>query len=313
MGAASGRPHLEGCREVVRAVTRLERMNLLKGLLFVSPWLVGFVVFLAYPMLYAGYLSFTEYTGFTAPEWIGVGNYIELFHDESFWKSLGNTLYYTALAVPLGVVVALVLAVAMNQKLREVAFYRTAIYLPSALPVFALSIIFIWLLNPRYGLFNLILGLFGVPPINWLGDPQWSKLSIVLVAQMGAGQFALIFLGGLQGIPQTLYEAVELDGATSWQKFRYITLPLISPVILYDIMVGLGLGMQVFTPALIMTNGGPLDSTLFYALYLYRNAFAYNRMGYAAAMSWLLLLLCIGIALVVFRWAQRWVHYEVGE
>jgi multiple sugar transport system permease protein len=294
-------------------MSRRERYNLMIGLLFISPWVIGFLAFLVYPIISSAYLSFTRFSGFGAATWIGWGNYTRMAQDALFWKSLYNTAYYTLLAVPIGVVVAIVLAVAMNQRLREIPVYRAALYLPSVLPIYALSFIFIWLLNPRYGLINLVLHWFGVPPIDWLGNPDWAKFSIVLLAQLGAGQYALIFLASIRGIPQTLYDSAEIDGASQWHKFRFITLPLITPVILYDVIIGLGLGLQVFAPSYIITGGGPVNSTLFYVYYLYNNAFRYSQVGYASALSWVLFILSVVLAYGVFRWSRRWVNYEVGS
>src|ERR1700731_5416149 len=231
--------------------------SLLVGLLFISPWIVGFFLFLVYPVFANFYLGMTQYSGFGPPQWIGLQNYVELVRDPLFWKSLYNTFYYVILAVPLGVLVAICLALAMNQKVREVAVYRMLLYLPSIAPIFALSMMLIWLLNPRFGLFNYLLGLLHIPAINWLGDTRWSKLAIVLVAQFGAGNFGLVFLTALRAIPARLYDAASLDGAGHWQKFWYITLPLLTPTILYDIIVGIGLAVQVFVPAYIMTGGVP--------------------------------------------------------
>ncbi len=295
-------------------MSKKERYNLLIGLLFISPWIVGFLAFLVYPIAYSAYLSFTEITGYGAAletRWAGLANYQRMLTDNLMWKSLYNTAYYTVLAVPIGLAVAIVLALAMNQRLREVPLYRAAFYLPGVLPTFAVSIVFVWLLNPRYGLVNLVLGVFGVSAINWFGDPAFSKIAIVILAQLGAGQYALIFLAGMRGIPQTLYDAAEVDGASGWRKFRHITLPLLTPVILYDLIVGLGFGLQVFEQAYITTNGGPADSTLFYVFYLYNNAFRYSQMGYAAAQSWILFLISIALAGVLFWWSKRWVNYEV--
>lgn len=292
-------------------MARNGRRELYWGLAFISPWIVGFGAFVVYPMINAGYLSFTRFSGFGDARWIGLGNYARLFRDDLFWLSLWNTAYYVALAVPIGLVVALILALAMNQRLKEVAWYRTAFYLPSILPLFALSLIFVWLLNPRFGLFNHVLSTVGLPPINWLGDPRWSKIALVLVAQLGAGHAAVIFLAGLRAIPQTLYDAATIDGASDGQKLFRITLPLLTPALLYNLISAIGVNLQIFTQAYIMTGGGPVDSTLFYALYLYRNAFNYSEMGYASAMSWILFLLNLALALFVFSRARRWVSYEV--
>jgi multiple sugar transport system permease protein len=295
---------------------KTERANLRLGLLFISPWIIGFLAFLAYPLYYTLRISFTRFSGFGEATWIGLANYERMLTDNLFWKSLGNTLYYTTLAVPIGVVVAMVLALAMNQRLREVSIYRGALFLPSILPLFAVSFIFIALMDPIRGIFNQILGLIGIPAINWFADPRYAKLALVLLAQLGAGQIALIFLAGLKGIPATLYEAAEIDGAGAWTKFWNITLPLMTPIILYDIILGLSLGLQAFTQAYVIgagpagSVGNPANSTLFYVLYLYLNAFRYSQMGYAAALGWVLFIVTFLLALLVFRWARRWVHYE---
>jgi len=291
-------------------LTKRQRKNLGVGLLFVSPWIIGFLAFLVYPIIYTLRISFTQYTGFGEPVWVGLGNYRDLLNDQLFWKSLYNTLYYTALAVPLGVVVAMGLALAMNQPLPEVPIYRAILYLPSIIPLFALSFIFLILLNPTQGIFNQVLIALGLPNINWFGDPAWTKLAFVFLAQFGAGQVALIFLAGLKGIPVTLYEAAMLDGAGVLSRFRNITIPMMTPVILYDLILGISLGLQVFTQAYIITQGGPADSSRFYVVYLYDNAFRYGKMGYASAMAWILFLITFVLAMAVFRWSRSWVYYE---
>ena len=294
-----------------RRKIRQDLRSLLVGLLFISPWIVGFFLFLVYPVVANFYLGMTQYSGFGPPQWIGLQNYVELVRDPLFWKSLSNTLYYVILAVPLGVFVAIALAMAMNQKVREVAVYRMLLYLPSIAPVFALSMMLIWLLNPRYGLFNYLLGLLHIPAINWLGDSHWSKLAIVLIAQFGAGQFGLIFLAALRAIPSSLYDAASLDGAGPWRKFFYITLPLLTPTILYDVIIGIGFGLQVFAPAYIMTDGGPLNSTMFTALYIYKNAFEYSRVGFAATVSGILFAINATLAIVTFWSSKYWVNYTL--
>ena len=285
--------------------------NLLLGLLFISPWIIGFFLFLVYPVLSNFHLGMTQYSGFGEPEWIEFRNYEELARDPLFWTSLYNTFYYVVLAVPLGVVVAIALAMAMNQKVREVTLYRALLYIPGIAPVFALSMMLVWLLNPRFGLFNYLLGLLHIPAINWLGDIRWSKLAIVLVAQFGAGHIGLIFLTALRAIPARLYDAASLDGAGHWRKFWYITLPLLTPTILYDIIIGIGLGLQVFVPAYIMTGGGPLNSTMFTALYIYKNAFEYSRVGLAAAVSGILFVINAILAVSIFWSSKYWVNYHL--
>lgn len=296
----------------------IERRNLRWGLLFISPWLFGFIVLGIFPILYTFYLSLTRYSGIKAPILIGVQNYQRMAADPLFLKAAYNTLYYTLLAVPVGVVVAMVLALAMNRKVREVAVYRAIFYLPSILPVFAISFVFVVLLNPGYGLVNWVLSALGLPSPNWLGDPAYTKLALVMIAQLGAGQFALVFLAGLRGIPIELYESAEIDGAGAWNKFRNITLPMMTPIILYDLIIGLSFGLQVFTSAYILTGGGRTaagadNSLLTYVFYLYKQAFQFGQMGYAAALSVVMFVVSLILAGAVFRWARSWVFYGGEE
>jgi multiple sugar transport system permease protein len=295
------------------SITRAERKNLLLALLFISPWIFGFLAFLIYPIWYTIRLSFTRYGGFGEPMWIGLDNYRYMLDDSVFWTSVWNTLYYTALAVPIGVVVAMVLALAMNQPLPEIPIYRAILFLPSVLPLFAISFIFITLLDPNQGIVNEFLRKFGLHPPNWFGDPAYAKIGIVMIAQFGAGQVALIFLAGLKGIPQHLYEAAMLDGANAWRRFWSVTLPLMTPIILYDLILGISLGLQVFTQAYIITAGGPAQATTFYVYYLYNNAFRYGgQMGYASAMAVVLFIVTFAIAGFVFLTSDKWVTYDVA-
>ncbi|MBA2758706.1 MAG: sugar ABC transporter permease [Chloroflexia bacterium] len=294
-------------------MTRTERKNLWLGLLFISPWIIGFLAFLVYPIWYTVELSFTRYGGFGVPEWIGLDNYTRMLDDRLFWISVWNTVYYTGLAVPIGVVVAMVLALAMNQPLPEIPIYRAILFLPSVLPLFAVSFIFLTLLDPNDGIVNELLRRIGFSPPNWFGDPDYAKIGIVAIAQFGAGQIALVFLAGLKGIPQHLYEAAMLDGAGPIRRFFSVTLPLLTPIILYDIILGISLGMQVFTQSYIITQGGPAQSTTFYVYYLYDNAFTYGgQMGYASAMAVVLFLFTFIIAGLVFVTSKRWVHYDLS-
>jgi len=301
-----------------RRLGPMERRNLKWGLIFISPWLFGFIVFGIFPILYTFYLSLTRYSGIKPPIFIGIANYQRMVADPLFLKSAYNTLYYTFLAVPVGVVVAMVLALAMNRKVREVAVYRAIYYLPSILPVFAISFVFVVLLNPGYGLVNWFLSVLGLPSPNWLGDPAYTKIALVMIAQLGAGQFALVFLAGLRGIPHELYESAEIDGATGWRRFRSITLPLMTPIILYDLIIGLSFGLQVFTSAYILTGGGRTaagadNSLLTYVFYLYKQAFQFGQMGYAAALSVVMFVVSVALAAAVFRWARGWVFYGGEE
>ena len=271
-----------------RSLTKTEWRNLRLGLLFISPWIFGFIALTAYPIYYTVRISFTRYSGFGEPLWIGLANYQRMFTDDLFWLSLYNTLYYTLLAVPIGVVVAMVLALAMNRPLREVGAYRSALVMPSVPAIRGGDVRVHRHVLTRYGGSSTSSsGCSGSRPINWLGDPATAKLGLVMLAQLGAGAVAIIFLAGLKGIPLTLYEAAEIDGASAWQRFRNITLPMMTPVILYDIILGLSLGLNQFLTPYIVGGGvgNPANSTLFYVVYLYLNAFRYSQMGYAAAMS----------------------------
>src|SRR5256714_6129874 len=317
--AAQTKPAQTAPRPARFNLGKVERRNLRWGLLFISPWLIGFLVFGVFPILYTFYLSLTRYSGLREPTFIGVNNYTRLAADPLFWKSAYNTLYYTILAVPIGVVVAMLLAMAMNQKVREGTIYRAIFYLPSILPVFAISFIFVVLLNPGYGLVNWLLSSVGLPSPNWLGDKDYTKLALVMIAQLGAGQWALVFLAGLRGIPTELYESAEIDGAGPFRKFISITLPLMTPVILYDIIIGLSFGLQVFTSAYILTgggtrgSGGPDNSLLTYVYYIYKEAFQFGAMGYPAALSVVLFVVSLLLAGAVFRWARGWVFYGAED
>lgn len=289
-----------------------DRRNLRTGLWFISPWIIGFAVFVLYPIGYSFAVSLTSYTGLASPEWVGLRNYARLVADPLAWTSTSNTLFYTGLAVSVGLVVALVLALAMNRNVREVAAYRTALYLPSLIPIFAMSFIFIVFVNPQYGLVNRFLGLFGAPAANYLGEPGTAKLVIVAMAQLGAGNAALIFLAGLHAIPQTLYESARIDGAGPVTSFRHITLPLLTPALLFNLITALSAGLQVFTQGYVLTNGGPNNGTLFFLHYLYRNAFSYAQLGYASALAIALFAVGLVMAVVVYTLARRFVHYDTN-
>lgn len=281
------------------------------GYLLLAPWLVGLCALIIYPLIYNVYLGFTEYNGFGVPEWIGFENYTRLFfQDGVFWTSAWNTAYYTFFGILIAVPFTILMAVAMNVEIRETAIIRAILVIPSILPIFALSLVFVWLLNPRFGLVNYLLSFLGVPPIDWLGDVSWAKFSLVVLAQLGAGQVALIYLAAMQGISADLYEAAKLDGANSWQRFWTITLPLISPIIQYQVLIGIGVGLSVFTQAYVMTGGGPQDATLFYALYVYQQVFSYADFGYGAAAATVLFMVSLILAVLVFRLSANRVHYE---
>lgn len=275
--------------------------------IFILPWLIGLFGFTLYPIFYTVYLSFTRYSGIKPPVWIGLDNYRRLFEDQVYSKVVWNTFYYVLMAVPIGVVVAMVLALCMNADLPEIPIYRTILYLP----LVALSFIFMTLLDPNKGIVNQILSTVGLGTPNWFGSPQWVKPAIVVMAQFTAGQVALVFLAGLKGIPQSLYEAAMLDGAGVFSRFRNITLPLMTPVILYDLILGISGGLQVFTQSFIITGGGPAKASTFMANYIYDNAFRFNNMGYASAQGVVLFLITFAVAGIVFTTSNKWVHYDL--
>jgi len=298
-------------------LTRLEKRNLRNGLLFISPWLIGFLGLQIYPIGYSFYLSLTEYSGFGKATFIGMQNFLSMRTDPVILSTVYNTLYYTALAVPIGIVVAIIIALCMNQKVKEVSVYRALLYLPSILPAFAL--VFVWLVftNAQFGLLNQVLIWFKLPVIDWIGDPRFTKPSLVILAQFGAGGPALIFLASLRSIPKDLYESAEIDGAGVFRKFFRITLPMMTPIILYQLIMGLSGGLQVFTQAYIISGGaragtvGSQNSLYFYVLYIWRNAFMFSRMGYAASLSVMFFIVSVIIAMIVFRWGRSWVNYDV--
>ena len=294
--------------------TLLRRRQLRMGLLFISPWIVGVLIFVIYPLVYSVVISLTRYSGMLTPTFIGTQNYQAAFTDPLVATASGNTLFYAALAVPIGLVVAILLALAMNRNVREVAVYRTALYLPSLVPAFALSFIFVVFVNPQFGLLNRFLALFGGANTDLLSEPTSAKVVIVVMAQLAAGNAALIFLAGLRNIPATIYEAARVDGAGPMRQFFSITLPLLSPAILFNLITGISGALQVFTEAYVLTNGvgGPDNGTLFYMFYLYKNAFSYAQLGYASALAVLLFVAGMLMAGLVYFISRRLVNYDVA-
>lgn len=283
----------------------------LVGYAFISPWLLGFLAFTAYPFLSSIYLSFTRYNIVTAPVWIGAANYRTLLTGDSlFWKSLGVTFQFALVAVPLGIVLGVALALLLNLNLRGMGVYRTIFFLPSILPTVATSVVFLWLFNPEIGLINRLLTTVGITGPEWLQSPKWALPSLVLLSLWAVGGSMVIYLAGLKDIPAHLYEAATIDGANAFQRMRSITLPMLTPVIFFNMVMGLIGVFQYFTEAYIMTQGGPEDSTHFYALYLFERAWRYLDMGYASAMAWVLFLVIMTLTGVLFGTQRRWVHYE---
>lgn len=283
------------------------------GFLFISPWLAGFLIFTLGPMLTSAWLSLNKYDLNTI-EFVGLENYRRLLaHDPLFWKSLQNTLVYAVFTVPLGICGSLAIALLLNQNVRGQRLFRTLFYLPSLVPAVASAILWQWVFNADNGILNLSLSVFGLPNIEWLQDEKWTMPAFVIMSLWGVGGGRMIiFLAGLQGIPESYYEAARLDGATPWQMFRRITLPMLSPVMFFNLILGVIGAFQVFTSAYVMTGGGPNNASLFYSLYLFRNAFEYFKLGKASAMAWLLFALLLVLTLIQFKFSKRWVYYE-GE
>jgi multiple sugar transport system permease protein len=293
----------------------LRRHEALVGLLFVSPWIIGLAVFTTYPVLASIYLSFTEYSIVKPPRWVGLQNYETMFTtDPLFWTAVKNSASFAIVSVPLRLAIAFLLALLLSLNVRFIGAYRTLFYLPALVPPVAGTIIFVLMFDPRSGLINQGLQLVGLEPIGWLIDPAWSKPAIVILSLWGLGVDALIFLAGLKDIPNDLLEAASLDGAGPMQRLLRITLPLLTPVILFNLVMGVIASFQVFTQALVIggTDGGPLDSTLMYMVLIYRNAFRYFSMGYASALSVVLFLAVVAVTLLIFRSSRWWVYYE-GE
>lgn len=299
---------------------RKELYKVLKGLAFASPWLIGFLWLTLYPLLASLYYGFTEYAILSAPEWVGLNNFIKMFtRDKFYWISVKNTLYFVAISVPAGTILSIALALLLNAKVRFMSIYRTVYYFPTVVPVVATIMLWAWILNPRVGPLNFLLNLIGIPGPAWMADPNWSKPALIIISLWGMGGSTVIYLAGLQDIPVHLYEAAELDGATGLQKIFNVTLPLLTPTILFNVIMGLIGGFQYFSQAFLSSAldggpggaalGSPANSLLFYNLYLYRNAFGYYEMGYASAMAWVLLIFVLLLTLLIFKLTGRFVYY----
>ncbi|MFT3788916.1 MAG: sugar ABC transporter permease [Tepidisphaeraceae bacterium] len=294
------------------------------ALFFAAPWIIGFAVFTGGPILFSIVLSFTQYDVLSPARYVGAGNYGEVLSDPLVYKSLGNTAFML-IRIPITMAIGLGIAMLLNRQLRGIGGYRTAFYMPAIVPVVASSLLWIWLLNPNIGVINQLLDwLFHLPPArwiesltglkltapNWLQDPAWSKPALILMGARSAGAGMIVWLAGLQSIPQQLYEAASIDGAGNWRQFRHVTLPMLSPYILFNFIVGIIGTLQIFNEAYIMTTGGPDNSTLFYAYHLFREAFQYFRMGYASALAWVLFVIVLALTLLQLYLSKRWVHYD---
>ena len=295
------------------------------ALLFVSPWILGFIVFLAYPLSASIYYSFCNYSVLKAPVWVGLANYRNLIGDDVFRTTLVNTLEYAAMALPVGMAIAIGLAMMLNAKIKGQTIYRTIFYVPSLVPGVPLAVLWLWVFNGKQGIINAVLqpvlnsvskalGAVGIHTVltapQWLSDAAWAKPALVIMSAWGAGNAMLIYLAGLQDVPQPLYEAADLDGAGWWAKTWHVTLPMLSPVILFNGIMGIIGALQVFTiPYIMFPGGSPARSTYFYAMYLYDNAFVYLKMGYACAMGWIMFAITVVLTIAAHRLSDKYVHY----
>ncbi len=296
-------------------------------LAFMSPWILGFSVFFGYPLVMSAYLSFTHYDLLSSPKWIGLANYRYLFTtDQTVWPAVKNTLWFIAIAIPLQVLFALGIAIMLSRARRGIGVFRTVFYLPALAPPVAATLGFVYLLNPATGPVNTILAKLGIQGPLWFDSPHWAKPSLTLLALWGIGNTMIIFLAAVLDVPRHLYESAELDGAGFWARLRYVTLPTISPVILFAVVIGVIEGLQYFTQAYVAANvaggsasysaeaanalGYPEDSTLFYPVLLYQQGFRYFNMGYASAMAMLLLVVAFAVTFVIVQNSRRFVHYQ---
>lgn len=279
--------------------------------LFIGLWLIGFVVFSGGPILASLFFSFTNWTGLTSMEWIGLGNFQELlFEDSLFWTATRNTFFYSFGAVTLGTLGALFVAILINQKLPGTTLLRVIYYLPSIASGVAISILWIWLFNPQSGLVNYALSLIGIEGPLWLASPSWALPALIIKSVWGIGANMIILLAGLQAIPHSLYEAAKIDGANPVQEFRSVTLPMLSPVLFFVLIISTINSFQILTDVLVMTQGGPGTATYVYVYMIYQNAFQYLKMGYASALAWILFIIILGLTLLQLWGSSKWVYYE---
>lgn len=290
-----------------------EFRSIAKGLLFISPWLLGFFAFTIYPIIASLYYSFTRYDIISTPKWIGLTNYQRLlFEDDKFRVVIWNTLYFVVIGVPLGVAVAFLLATLLNNEIKFRSFFRTIFFLPSIVPTVATAMVWLWIYNARFGLINSNLAAWGFQAIPWLSSPTWVKPSLIIIHAWSQGGAMIIFLAALQDVPRSLYDAAVVDGANRLQQFRHVTIPMCTPAILFVLLTALIGNFQYFAPGWIMTGGGPLLASEFYGIYLYQSAFQHFQMGYAAALAWLLFVIVVIATVILFRTSARWVYYA-GE
>lgn len=288
----------------------LRRQRTITAYLFISPFILGFFFWFVIPALTAAWLVFYDWNMIRRPIFVGLHNFDKLINDDLFFQSLKVTTLYTVISVPLSLVLSFLLALLMNSKVRGIALFRTIYYLPSIVPAVANAMLWLFIFHSEFGLLNALLRGIGLKKILWLQDPDWALSALILMSLWGLGGSMVIYLAGLQGIPEALYEAADIDGAGRWAKMRHVTLPLMSPVLFFNLIIGIIGSFQVFTAGYLMTKGGPSNSTLFYVLYTYNTAIRYMDMGYAALLAWVLFFIMLGLTMLVFRYVGRMVYYE---
>ncbi|MFD1674356.1 carbohydrate ABC transporter permease [Alicyclobacillus fodiniaquatilis] len=296
---------------LIKDKRELRRMG--KGLLFISPWLIGYLLFMAYPLLSSLYYSFTSYDVISPAHWVGLQNYIKILSSDTvFYQAIRNTLYFTIVSVVFGTIVSFAIALLLNKIRYFASIFRTVVFLPSVLPAVAGTILFVWVLNPSYGIVNAFLRLLHIPAPAWFSDPHWSIPGLVLMSAWTAGPWVIIYLSALQGLPEDVYEAAELDGCKPWTALFRITIPLLSPVIFFNVIMSVIGGLQTFTQGFIAggLDGAPAGSLLFYGMYIYEQAFAFFNMGYASALAWILFIVTAICTAFVSRMLGRYTYYE---
>jgi multiple sugar transport system permease protein len=291
----------------------MDRREAIQFYLFISPWLIGFLVFFIYPLLSSLFYSFTRYEIGGRPVWIGLRNYVEMFTDPRYLNSIKVTFIFALVSVPLITAVSLGLALILSQKLRGINFFRSIYFMPSVMPMVAVSLTFFYVLRPKTGPLAGFLAIFGIEGPRWLGEPQWALPALIMIyVWLVFGGQMVIYMAGIKGIPSDLYEVAEIDGAGAWAKFRNVTIPLLTPTIFLNLVLGIIGAMQIFDIPYVMTEGGPADATRTYMIHLYNRGWVEIRMGSGSAMGWILFLIIMAITLLVVRSSQAWVYYE-GE
>jgi multiple sugar transport system permease protein len=280
------------------------------GLMWISPWILGTLLFLLIPIVMAARISFTDYSLIEPPAPVGLANYAEIARDGTFWTAVRNTAVYAVFAVVLGMAASVAIAVLLEQRLRGSGLVRALVFLPTLIPIVAASIGWMWLFNGQHGLFNAVLGAVGITGPDWLGDRDWAMPSLIIMSVWFIGSAVVINTAALREVPAALYEAAAIDGMTPWARFRHITLPMISPAVLFNAIMAAIWSLQVFAAPLIMTKGGPENATLVYSMYVFKNAFEYGRMGYASALAWVQFLGMVGVTAIALLSARRLVHYR---